>query len=46
MKHNQENCEKLAKVIVDSWDMKGLEQFAIDNLAEDVKNHKVELKGG
>jgi len=56
MKYNQENIEKLAKVVVDSWDMKALVQFAIDRLIEayvtdeeaynhDYNIHKDELKG-
>jgi len=57
MKYNEENMGRLAKVVVDSWDMKTLQQYAIEKLVEtyedfkecfeeDAENFKDELKGG
>ena len=55
MKYNQENIKRLAKVVVDSWDIKTLIQFAIDKLIwsyeadeeafnQDCNIHKDDLK--
>jgi len=57
MEYNEENMEKLARIVVDSWDHKSLEEFAITKLIEayddfkecfeqDAENFKDELKGG
>lgn len=57
MKYNEENMGRLAEVVVDSWDMKALQQYAIDKLVEtyedfkecfeeDAENFEDELKGG
>ncbi len=30
MSYNEENMGRLAKIVVDSWDMKTLQQYAIE----------------
>ena len=40
MKYNEENIKKLAKAIIDAWDMKGLESFAISQLEEIYRKDK------
>lgn len=56
MSYNEENMGRLAKIVVDSWDMKILQQYAIEKLIEtyddfkecfdeDAETFKDELKG-
>ena len=44
IKHNEENIEKLAKVVVEDWDMDTLLTYALERLMDYFKHNKAEFK--
>ena len=41
MEHNDENIERLAKLVLDSWDLDTLLSFVMDKLIADYKKDEV-----
>ena len=45
IEYNEENMEKLARKVVDDWDMDTLMNFAIERIYANYKNNKCDFEG-